>query len=174
MSQTESMDHPDEQSLEQQDLQELHVLQARIAALEETLLRDRAEAENQRKRVLREVEAARKYGTERLLGDLLPVLDSLEKGLEVSEGQQLSVESLREGTQMTLQLLSKAADSHGLKAVDPQAQPFNPDLHQAMAMQPSTEVADGHVLKVLQKGYVLADRLVRPALVIVAKAPEAS
>jgi molecular chaperone GrpE len=123
---------------------------------------------------LRDVEAARKYGTERLLGDLLPVLDSLEKGLEFSTDQHVSVERLREGAQMTLQLLSKAADSHGLKAIDPLGEAFNPDWHQAMAMQPSADAADGHVLQVLQKGYVLADRLVRPALVIVAKAPDAS
>lgn len=172
MSQTEATEHSDEQSPDFAD--EVLALRARVAALEETLLRDRAEAENQRKRVLRDVEAARKYGTERLLSDLLPVLDSLEKGLELTAEHHITIESLREGSEMTLQLLVKTTDSHGLKAVDPQGQAFNPELHQAMAMQPSTEVSDGHVLKVLQKGYVLADRLVRPAMVIVAKAPDAS
>ena len=148
---------------------EIQILRARVAHLEETLLRDRAEAENQRKRVLREVDSARKYGTERLLGDLLPVLDSLEKGLELNEGHQVTVEQLKSGTEMTLKLLNKAAETHGLRTIDPLGQPFSPDLHQAMAMQPSPNATPGSVLKVLQKGYLLADRLVRPALVVIAK-----
>lgn len=148
---------------------EIQILRARVAQLEESLLRDRAEAENQRKRVMREVEAARKYGTERLLADLLPVLDSLEKGLELSEGQQLSVEQLKAGSEMTLKLLAKAAESHGLRTVDPMGQPFSPELHQAMAMQPAPEATPGSVIRVLQKGYLLADRLIRPALVVVAR-----
>lgn len=160
-------DHPDHHA-------ETIALRARVAALEEALLRDRAEAENQRKRVLRDVEAARKYGVERLLGDLLPVLDSLEKALEISEGQSLSVEQLREGTEMTLRLLAKATEQHGLKPIHPLGEAFNPEHHQAMAMQPSAEVADGLVLNVMQKGYVLADRLVRPALVIVSRGAESA
>jgi molecular chaperone GrpE len=174
MSHTEFTGSDPDHELSQDHSDELLSLRARVAALEETLLRDRAEAENQRKRAFRDVEAARKYAAERLLSDLLPVLDSLEKGLEFSADQQVSVERLREGAQMTLQLLSKATDSHGLKAIDPRGDVFNPEWHQAMAVQPSSDVADGNVLHVMQKGYVLADRLVRPALVIVAKAPEDS
>lgn len=148
---------------------EIQVLRARVAQLEDSLLRERAEAENQRKRVLRDVESARKYGTERLLSDLLPVLDSLEKGLELAEGQQATVEQLKSGSEMTLKLLAKATETHGLRTVDPLGQPFSPELHQAMAMQPAPDATPGSVIKVLQKGYLLADRLVRPALVIVAR-----
>jgi molecular chaperone GrpE len=148
---------------------EIQVLRARVAQLEDSLLRERAEAENQRKRVLRDVDSARKYGTERLVSDLLPALDSLEKGLELAEGQQATVEQLKSGSEMTLKLLAKAVEAHGLRTIDPLGQPFSPDLHQAMAMQPAPDATPGSVIKVLQKGYLLADRLVRPALVIVAR-----
>lgn len=145
-------------------------LQERIAALEEQVVRERAELENQRKRWLREFEQARKFGAERLLGDLVPVLDSLEQGLKASEAATADgVDSLREGMAMTLQLLLKAASGHGLTAVDPQAQRFDPEFHQAMGMQPSAEIPADHVFAVMQKGYRLHERLLRPALVIVSQ-----
>ncbi|MBV6413659.1 MAG: Protein GrpE [Xanthomonadales bacterium] len=144
-------------------------LHQRIIELEAELLRERAETENQRKRWLREFEQARKFGVDRLLNDLLPVIDSLEQGLKAAEAPGTSADSLRQGTEMTLRLLLKAADGHGLGVVDPQGQAFNPELHQAMGVQPSTEVPSDHVLLVLQKGYRLHDRLVRPALVMVSQ-----
>ncbi|MGE4073838.1 MAG: nucleotide exchange factor GrpE [Lysobacterales bacterium] len=142
-------------------------LLARIAELEAEQLRERAETENQRKRWLREFEQARKFGVERLLNDLLPVIDSLEQGIKAAEAPGAGVEALKQGSDMTLKLLQKAADSHGLVVVDPAGQAFNPEEHQAMGMQPSAEVPADHVLVVLQKGYKLHDRLVRPALVLV-------
>jgi molecular chaperone GrpE len=148
---------------------EIAALQQRIAELESTLLRERADVENQRKRWLREFEQARKFGVERLLADLLPVLDSLEQGIKAAETPGAGIDSLRQGADMTLKLLLKAGESHGLSAVDPVGQAFDPEVHQAMGMQPSAEVAADHVLAVLQKGYRLHDRLVRPALVIVSQ-----
>lgn len=145
------------------------VLHQRISELEAELLRERAESENQRKRWLREFEQARKFGVDKLLGDLLPVIDSLEQGLKAAEAPGAGVDNLKQGSEMTLRLLQKAADSHGLTAIDPLGQPFNPDQHQAMGMQPSPEVPADHVLFVLQKGYKLHDRLVRPALVMVSQ-----
>lgn len=164
----ENEDQDAVQSAIEADQHELLTLRARFAALEEHVLRDRAESENQRKRVLRELDVARKYATERLLGDLLPVVDSLEKGLELAGGDQTSLSKLVEGMEMTLKLLSKVVDSHGLKSVDPVGEAFNPEMHQAMALQPAPDAAPGQVLKTLQKGYLLSDRLLRPALVIVA------
>ncbi len=147
----------------------VETLRQRIAELEAEQLRERAEAENQRKRWLREFELARKFGVDRLLNDLLPVIDSLEQGIKAADASGAGIESLKEGSEMTLRLLQKAADSHGLSSVDPMGEPFNPDLHQAIGMQPSSEVPADHVMVVLQKGYRLHDRLVRPALVMVSQ-----
>ncbi len=147
----------------------LETLRERIAVLESEQLRERAETENQRKRWLREFEQARKFGVERLLNDLLPVIDSLEQGIKAADVSGAGIDSLKQGSEMTLRMLQKAADSHGLTAVDPLGLPFNPDQHQAIGMQPSSEVPADHVLVVLQKGYRLHDRLVRPALVMVSQ-----
>ena len=144
-------------------------LRLRVAELETEQLRERAETENQRKRWLREFEQARKFGVERLLNDLLPVIDSLEQGIKAAEAPGAGIDSLKLGSDMTLKLLQKAADSHGLIAIDPTGQPFNPDQHQAIGMQPSPEVPADHVLMVMQKGYRLHERLVRPALVLVSQ-----
>lgn len=160
--------------VEDEAVLEINHLRVRIAELEAELLRQRAEAENQRKRAAREFDQARKFGVERLLGDLLPVLDSLEQGLKLSEGQQANVESLRQGSEMTLKLLHKAAESHGLTALDPQGQHFNPDEHQAMSVVARADVPENQVVMVLQKGYRLHERLLRPALVMVSKTPEAA
>jgi len=149
----------------------IEALQARVAELETQLVRDRAESENQRKRWLREFEQARRFANDRILGDLLPVIDSLEQGIKATEVAGAGVDSFRTGADMTLKLLRKAVESQGLVAVDPLGQPFNPEQHQAMGMQPSTAVAADHVMGVLQKGYLLNDRLVRPALVLVSEGP---
>lgn len=147
----------------------VETLRQRVAELESEQLRERAEGENQRKRWLREFEQARKFGVERLLNDLLPVIDSLEQGLKAADASGAGIESLKQGTEMTLRMLQKAADSYGLTAVDPLGQPFNPDQHQAIGMQPSADIPADHVMVVLQKGYRLHDRLVRPALVMVSQ-----
>ena len=146
-------------------------LATRVVELEQALLqvreeqlRERAELENQRKRILREAEQARRFANEKLLADLLPVFDSLEAGLAADGG----VEHLREGVQLTLRQLSRVAEASGLVTVDPAGQPFDPERHQAMSMAPAEGVAPGLVLQVYQKGYVLNDRLLRPALVVVA------
>jgi molecular chaperone GrpE len=130
------------------------------------MLREHAELDNQRKRMSRELESARRYANERLLGDLLPVLDSLEAGLGVASAD---VAKLREGMELTLRQLGKAAQDNGLAPVDPVGQPFNPEMHQAMSLVDSPEHAPGTVIQVYQKGYQLNGRLLRPALVLVAK-----
>ena len=145
---------------------ELEAVMAELAELREASLRERADLENQRKRLERERDMARKFANERLLGQLLPVIDSLEAGLNVLGD---TAQHLREGMELTLRQLLKVAGDNGMVAVDPTGQPFNPDQHQAMSMVENAEHAPGHVVQVFQKGWLLNDRLLRPALVVVSR-----
>ena len=135
-------------------------------------LRASAELENVRKRSARDVDNARKFALERFCGDLLAVRDSLEIGLETAENAD--IEQLRSGSEATLKLLANTMERFGVAEVDPLGEPFDPELHEAMTMQPSTEAEPGSVLTVFQKGYVLNGRLLRPARVVVAQEPQDS
>ena len=145
---------------------ELEEARAELAALREESLRERADLENQRKRMAREVDTARRFANERLLAELLPVIDSLEAGLG-TEGDTAA--HLREGMALTLRQLLKVVADNGMTMVDPLGEAFNPDHHQAMSMVESDEHAPGHVVQVYQKGWLLNDRLLRPALVVVSR-----
>ena len=158
----------------QEEAAEAGSLQAALAAAESRALESRdlymralAELENVRKRASRDIEQAHKFGFERVANDLIGVKDSLELGL-ASTG---SAEALREGTQATLQLLSKALQKAGLVEIVPLGEQFNPELHEAMVLQPSREHVPNSIVQVVQKGYQLNGRLLRPARVIVAKEP---
>lgn len=144
---------------------ELAQARAAEAEMRDLMLRERADLENQRRRLQRELEQARKFANERLLSDLLPVCDGLERGLAV---ETADVAAMREGLDLTYKALLKVAESNGLKAVSPTNQPFNPELHQAVSMIDSPAHASGTVVNTLQTGYVLNDRLLRPAMVVVA------
>lgn len=133
------------------------------------VLRARAEQENLRRRHERELESAHKYALERFALELLPVKDSLEIGLATAEA---SDQALREGMELTLKQLTAAFSHFALAEINPVGEKFNPQLHQAMATQESTEAEPNTVLAVYQKGYLLHDRVIRPAMVIVAKTPE--
>jgi molecular chaperone GrpE len=135
-------------------------------------LRAVADLDNLRKRTARDVEAARRAGVERLATELLGALDSLEMGLEAAGAA--SVENLVAGKEATLRQIRAAFEKFSIEAIDPAGQPFDPQLHEAMSMQPSAEVRPGCVLAVLQKGYRISDRLLRPARVIVAGEPVVS
>ncbi len=135
-------------------------------------LRAAAELDNVRKRAARDLDAARRSGVERLAGELLGIADTLEMGLETAG--TASADSLLAGKQATLRLLRGAFEKFGVELVDPVGQAFDPQLHEAMSMQPSATALPGSVLVVLQKGYRLGDRLLRPARVIVAGEPVAS
>ena len=137
------------------------------------LLRARAEIDNLRKRHERELANAHKYGMDRLVQELLPVRDSLELGLQAANDPAADVAKLREGKQLTLNLLSAAMDKFDIEQIDPVGQPFDPERHQAMSMQESADVAPNTVVTVVQKGYLLAGRVVRPAMVIVSRPPAA-
>jgi len=145
---------------------ELEAARAELVQLREDSLRERADLDNQRKRLARDIEMARKFANERLLADLLPVIDSLEAGLAVPGD---TAQHLREGTELTLRQLLKVATDNGLVAVDPTGQPFNPEHHQAMSLVESPDHAPNHVVQVYQKGWLLNDRLLRPALVVVSQ-----
>ena len=115
-------------------------------------------------------ESARRFANERLLGDLLPVFDNLELGLAADTADAAA---LREGMDLTLKALLKVGEGNGLRALNPMGEPFNPELHQAMTMVESRGAAPNTVVAVMQKGYVLNERLLRPALVAIARAPGA-
>lgn len=164
---------PEAQAPDAQVSAELEALKARAAELEagnselrETVLREKAELENQRRRLHRDVEQARRFANEKLLNELLPVYDGLESGLSVEGGD---VASVREGIALTLKSLLKIAENNGLVQLDPLGQPLDPERHHAVSMVEAPGHAPHTIVSVLQKGYVLNDRLLRPALVAVAK-----
>ncbi len=131
------------------------------------LLRVRAELENVQRRAQRELENARKFALEKFVRELLPVLDSLEMGLNAAQGEGVGMEKMVEGLDLTLKMLRDTMEKFGVRAVDPVGERFNPEHHQAMSTQPSDDVAPNTVLNVYQKGYLLNDRLIRPAMVVV-------
>ena len=168
---SESVEQPTVDSAESEDtvLAELEALREQAAANHERYLRAVAELDNVRKRAARDVANARRYGLERLAQALLPVLDSLEAGLASAE--QASAESLLDGKRATMRLLNSALEQVGITELDPHGEPFDPAMHEAMAVAPSDDAEPGTVLEVFQKGYSIHDRLLRPARVIVAKEP---
>ena len=149
---------------------ELEKTRAELAELRERLLRVAADAENTKRRAEQDAVAARKFALERFAVELLPVRDSLERARAVDRsvaGQ--AVEALFAGVDLTLQLMDSAFEKFSITAVDPAGARFNPDQHQAMSMVESAKVPANHVVEVVQKGFLLNDRLLRPALVVVAK-----
>ena len=157
--------------------QELENLRAELAAVSakaeahwNEFLAARAEMDNIRRRAERDLANAHRFALEKFFAELLPVRDSLEMGIQAAvEGADFA--KLREGSEMTLRMLAAAMAKFGLVEIDPAGQKFNPEQHEALAMAPVPGVEPNHVVQVVQKGYVLNERLVRPAKVIVAKAP---
>jgi len=165
---------PDDNAAEASVLAGDAALQDALAAAEMKALESRdlymralAEMENMRKRAARDIEHAHKYALEKFAQDLINVKDSLELGLQA--GQASNADGLIAGTQATLQLLTKAFERAGIAGIDAQGQPFNPELHEAMVTQESPEHPANTVLQVIQGGYQLNGRLLRPARVIVSR-----
>jgi molecular chaperone GrpE len=148
----------------------LRAAEARADQSRADQLRAMAELENYRKRAAREIDAARQYGGERLAAELLPVADSLDLAIESAGSADAA--TLIEGQKATRRLLHKAFERAGLAVLDPAGEAFDPACHEAMAMQPSAEHPPHTVLQVVQKGWLLNGRLLRPARVIVSAAPE--
>ncbi|NLG59985.1 MAG: nucleotide exchange factor GrpE [Gammaproteobacteria bacterium] len=140
-------------------------LQAELEQMRAQSLLERADLENQRKRMVREIESARRFANERLLADMLPVFDSIEAGLASASED----DPLRAGLEATLRQLQKVTAANGLVEIAPApGDAFNPDHHQAMSVSEAEGIAPGAVVQVFQKGYVLNERLLRPAMVVVA------
>ena len=169
MSENPTQAPTDEQAgadIETQLRDEIEALRGQLEQLQADSLRERADLENQRKRVARDIEQARKFANERLLGELLPVFDSLDAGLAAAGDQG---GALKDGLELTYRQLLKVASDNGLAVVDPLGQPFDPDRHQAISQADPGQAEPGSVLQVFQKGYLLNERLLRPALVVVAR-----
>ncbi|WP_240775987.1 nucleotide exchange factor GrpE [Nitrincola schmidtii] len=138
-------------------------------ALVDTQLRAQAEIQNVRRRAEQDVEKAHKFALDKFAQELLPVIDSLERTVQACSSEDEVVRPLREGAEMTLNLFISSVAKFNLDVVDPTGQPFDPELHQAMSMVDAPDAAPNSVVAVMQKGYTLNGRLVRPAMVMVAK-----
>ncbi len=165
-------------STEQQDsASEVEILRAKLGEAEaqiqnskEEHLRALAEIDNVRRRLERDAQVNLKYASEKLLGELLSVCDSLELGLQAAaDATEGPAKALADGMQLTHRQLMSVLEKHGVKQIDPQGEAFNPDFHQAMSMIESTEMEPNRVHSVMQKGYTLHERLLRPAMVVVSK-----
>ncbi len=144
-------------------------LETQIAALKDQELRTQAEMQNIRRRAEMDVEKAHKFALEKFSNELLPVMDSLERAIEASQPDDEAVKALREGVEMTLSMFVSGLDKFKVEQVNPMGEAFNPELHQAMSMVPNPEVPANHIMAVMQKGYTLHGRLIRPAMVVVSK-----
>jgi molecular chaperone GrpE len=196
MSNEKQPQHENEQELEQQepvveeaaDAEALDISeeQQRIVELERALakaeatifeqkdgvLRAKADMENARRRAEGEVVKARKFALEKFAGDLLPVADNLERALQLADTENESLKPMIEGVDITLKSFLGTIEKNGLKVIDPQGEKFNPELHQAMSMQENAELPANTVMAVMQKGYEINGRLLRPAMVMVSRAPD--
>ena len=182
----EAMEQVEAQPVEPTDVDsEVTAEQAHIAELEaqletaiqkaaeerERALRTAAEMENLRRRTELDVEKAHKFALEKFAGELLPVLDNLERAIELADKENEALKPMIEGVELTLKSMQSGVAKFGLVALDPTNQPFDPNAHQAMSMVPSADVAPNTVIAVMQKGYELNGRVIRPAMVMVSKAP---
>ena len=147
----------------------LEASQAEVAALKDQALRGQAEAENIRRRAARDVENAHKFALEKFASELLPVIDSLEKAVESAQGDESA--AIGEGVELSLKLFLDVLEKAGISRIHPVGEPFDPQLHEAMAMVENPDAEPNSVLDVMQAGYTLNGRLVRAAMVVVSKAP---
>ncbi len=152
---------------------EVEALEAKVKEYQEQMLRSQAEMQNVRRRSEIDVEKAHKFALEKFVKELLPVADSLEKAVESTEGHEDAgevVANIREGVEMTLTLFMNSLSKFNVKQLNPVGEPFDPQQHEAMSMVPAPDAEPNSVVAVVQKGYTLNDRLVRPAMVVIAKA----
>jgi molecular chaperone GrpE len=143
-------------------------LQADVEAARDAALRAQADAQNVKRRAEQDVEKARKFALERFAGDLLPVVDNLERALEAASDDE-AASPIVEGVKLTLKSFLDAIGKYNIEQVNPEGEPFDPQVHQAMSMVENPDVEPNTVIAVVQKGYTLNGRLVRPAMVMVSK-----
>lgn len=165
-----------ELSQEQQRIAELEVAlakaEAKVVEQKDSVLRAKAEMENARRRAEGEVSKARKFALEKFAGELLPVADNLERALQMADAENEAIKPMIEGVDITLKSFNSTIEKFGLKVIDPQGEDFNPEQHQAMSMQENADLPANTVMAVMQKGYEINGRLLRPAMVMVSRAPE--
>jgi len=147
-------------------------LQEQLVEAQDAVLRAKAEAQNARRRAEKDVEHARKYALEKFCGELLPVVDNLERALEAAQIEHEAIQPISEGIDLTLKSFLDVLAKFNVERLDPVGEPFDPQLHQAMTMVENPEVEPNTVMAVMQKGFTLNGRLVRPAMVVVSKAVE--
>ncbi|XQF90421.1 nucleotide exchange factor GrpE [Pseudoalteromonas espejiana] len=152
---------------------ELEAAKQTIADQKDGVVRAAADVDNIRRRAAQDVEKAHKFALEKFANELLPVIDNLERAIEFSDKENETLKPLLEGIDMTVKSFNDAVAKFGVEIVNPQGEQFNPDFHQAMSIQPSNDVSPNTVLAVMQKGYTLNGRLLRPAMVMVSKAADA-
>lgn len=158
------------------EVSEVEALKAQVQEFQEQMLRSQAEMQNVRRRAEIDVEKAHKFALEKFVKELLPVADSLEKAVESTEGREESgelVASIREGVEMTLNLFMSSLKKFNVEQLNPVGEPFDPQQHEAMSMVPAPDAEPNSVVAVVQKGYLLNGRVVRPAMVMVAKSEDA-
>lgn len=163
----QATDEPTVEGLQAQ----LATLAAAFESAKEQSLRSQAEAQNARRRAEQDVEKAHKFGLEKIVNDLLPVVDNLERALSTIDATNEAFTAIAEGIQLTHKSFIDSLARHQVVVVNPQGEPFDPNLHQAVSAVPNPDVEPNTVINVFQKGYTLHGRLVRPAMVVVAKAP---
>lgn len=168
----------DEQSVENLEVATQATAEERIAELEDQLagakedvLRAAAEVQNVRRRADQDIAKAHKFALEKFANDLLAIVDSLERGIEMADVNDESIRPMREGMELTYKLFLDTLKRFQVERIEPLGEPFNPELHQAMAMEESTQAEPNSVLKVFQCGYSINGRLLRPAMVVVSQAP---
>ncbi|MBD1389246.1 nucleotide exchange factor GrpE [Neiella sp. HB171785] len=148
---------------------ELAAAKATIAQQQDSVVRAAAEVDNIRRRAAMDVDKAHKFALEKFVNELLPVMDNMERALLVADRSQEALAPMIEGVEMTLKSFVDAVSKFGVEVIDPQGEPFNPELHQAMSMQENAELEPNTVMAVMQKGYSLNGRLIRAAMVMVSK-----
>ncbi|WMC09464.1 nucleotide exchange factor GrpE [Oceanimonas pelagia] len=175
---TEQAEQAEQQDAVQPDAAYVAELEQKLAAAESSAKEERdnalravAEMENIRRRAAQDVEKAQKFALEKFVNELLPVIDSLERAIEHTSDESDAFKAVHEGVELTLKSLLSAVEKFGVAAIDPKGEPFDPNKHQAMSMVESDEVAPNAVLAVMMKGYELNGRVLRPAMVMVAKGP---
>ncbi|MBA6414208.1 nucleotide exchange factor GrpE [Parahaliea sp. F7430] len=165
----EDVGNASEQS--EEELDPIARLEEEVGQLKDAALRAHADAQNAQRRAEKEVEKARKFALESFSKELLSVVDNLERALEAAGGDNEQIKPVAEGVELTLKGLMGVLRKFNIEPVDPQGEPFDPELHQAMSMVENPEVEPNTVIAVMQKGYTLNGRLIRPAMVMVSKAP---
>ncbi|MCV6610300.1 MAG: nucleotide exchange factor GrpE [Amphritea sp.] len=170
VAQEQTADAAADESVDVDALQlELAKAQDQITALKDQELRTQAEMQNVRRRAEQDVEKAHKFAVEKFANELLPVIDSLERAVDAASGDDEAVKALREGVEMTLNMFVTGLGKFNVEQHNPAGEPFDPALHQAMTMVPNPDLPANTVMDVMQKGYSLNGRLIRPAMVVVSK-----